>query len=104
MQPASSAPRTWTYTYDTTTDPVIPCLSVVTLPDGRSWQFHLAGFAPLPGDGSLISNQGCDYTLRPQDAVTLSGSITQPFGVTGTFIGNDTTSACKSCRRYSMVL
>ncbi len=85
VQPASAAPRTWTYTYDTTTDPVIPRLSAVTLPDGSAWQFHLAGFAPLPGDGALISNQGCDYTLRPQDAVTSSGSITQPSGVTGTF-------------------
>jgi YD repeat-containing protein len=85
VQPTSAAPRTWTYTYDTTTDPVIPRLSAVTLPDGSSWQFHLAGFAPLPGDGSLISNQGCDYTLRPQDAVTSSGSITQPSGVTGSF-------------------
>jgi YD repeat-containing protein len=85
VQPASAAARTWTYTYDTTTDPVIPRLSTVTLPDGSAWQFHLAGFAPLPGDGFLISNQGCDYTLRPQDAVTSSGSITQPSGVTGTF-------------------
>ncbi|PTR33623.1 YD repeat-containing protein [Luteibacter sp. OK325] len=85
VQPTSAAARTWTYTYDTVTDPVIPRLSSVTLPDGSSWQFHLAGFAPLPGDGSLISNAGCDYTLRPQDAVTSSGTITQPSGVTGTF-------------------
>jgi YD repeat-containing protein len=86
VQPASAAPRTWTYTYDTVTDPVIPRLSSVTLPDGSAWEFHLAGFAPLPGDGSLIRNAGCDYTLRPEDAVTSSGTITQPSGVTGSFI------------------
>jgi YD repeat-containing protein len=85
VQPSSAAPRTWTYTYDTVTDPVIPRLSGVTLPDGSAWHFNLAGFAPLPGDDSLIRNAGCDYTLRPQDAVTSSGSITQPSGVTGTF-------------------
>jgi YD repeat-containing protein len=87
VQPASAAPRTWTYTYDTTTDPVIPRLSAVTLPDGSAWHFNLAGFPSLPGDGALISNQGCDYTLRPQDAPNWrgTGSITQPSGVTGTF-------------------
>ncbi|UPG88327.1 hypothetical protein L2Y96_12940 [Luteibacter aegosomaticola] len=82
-QPGSAHPRTWTYNY--TTDPVIPRLSSVQLPDGSAWSFNLGGFAPLPGDGSLIMNAGCDYTLRPQDAVASQGSITQPSGVTGTF-------------------
>ncbi|UPG87603.1 hypothetical protein L2Y94_09700 [Luteibacter aegosomatis] len=83
VQPASAAPRTWTYGYGT--DPVLPRLNRVQLPDGSAWSFNLGGFAPLPTDGLLILNQGCSYVLRPQDAVTSSGSITQPSGVTGTF-------------------
>lgn len=83
VQPASAAPRTWTYGYGT--DPVLPRLNRVQLPDGSAWSFNLGGFAPLPTDGLLILNQGCSYVLRPQDAFTSSGSISQPSGVTGTF-------------------
>lgn len=83
VQPASATPRTWTYSYDT--NPVIPRLNRVQLPDGSAWTFNLDGFAPLPADGALIVNQGCTYQLRPQDAVTSTGSITHPAGVTGTF-------------------
>ncbi|TCV97688.1 YD repeat-containing protein [Luteibacter rhizovicinus] len=83
LQPAAAHPRTWTYTYNS--DPTVPRLTGVTLPDASAWSFNLGGIAPIPGDGYLISNSGCDYTLRPQDAVSSTASITHPSGLTGTF-------------------
>ena len=83
LQPTSAQPRTWTYTYSS--DPVVPRLTNVTLPNNSQWTFNLGTIAPAPGDGYLITNNGCDYTLHPADGTVSSGSITHPSGLTGTF-------------------
>lgn len=84
LQPASSAPRTWTYSY--TSDPYLPRLTSVQQPDGSAWSFNLGSFAPLPSDGYLVDDSNvCALVPKPQDAVTSSGSITHPSGLTGTF-------------------
>jgi YD repeat-containing protein len=88
LQQNSTRPRTWTYTYSS--DPVVPRLATVVLPDNTptnksQWTFSLGTIAPTPGDGYLITNEGCDYTLHPADGTVSSGWITHPSGLTGTF-------------------
>lgn len=84
LQPANSAPRTWAYNY--TSDPYLPRLASVQQPDGSAWSFNLGNFAPPPGDGYLIDDSDvCALVPKPQDAITSSGSITHPSGLTGTF-------------------
>ncbi|MFC5740098.1 hypothetical protein [Dyella tabacisoli] len=84
LQPGSSAPRTWTYSYSS--DPYLPRLSSVQQPDGSAWSFNLGGFAPPPSDGYLIDDSNvCAMVPKLQDAVTSSGSMTHPSGLIGTF-------------------
>jgi YD repeat-containing protein len=84
LQPSAGSPRTWTYAYSS--DPYLPRLTSVTQPDGSAWSFNLGSFAPLPSDGYLIDNTSpCAMLPKTQDAVTSSGSITHPSGLTGTF-------------------
>lgn len=84
LQPSNGSPRTWNYTYGS--DPIIPRLSSVQLPDGSAWSFNLGSIATVPGDGYLIDDDSpCNTTPKPQDAVTSSGSMTHPSGLSATF-------------------
>ena len=84
LQPTSGTPRTWSYGYGS--DPFIPRLTSVQLPDGSAWSFNLGGIAPVPSDGVLIrSNNPCDSSPYLADAVTSSGSMTHPSGLAATF-------------------
>jgi YD repeat-containing protein len=86
-QPSAAAPRVWTYTYSS--DPLIPRLTKVTLPDGTTWSYDLGGLPPTNAD-SLISYTGaqgtCNYLLFPNTATRGNGTITGPSGLTGTFV------------------
>lgn len=80
LQPASGAPRTWTYTYNTDAT----SLTAVTLPDGTQWHYDLVNFdtASL----SIGSNYSSCITLGvPSNLGPTTGTITHPSGLTGAF-------------------
>jgi hypothetical protein len=81
---ATNAPsRTWTYSYDTTTNSVLPTLTGVTLPDGSAWSYNLAGF-----QSDLINVAFANCNLNQVGSVTVTtttGTVTTPTGLTGTF-------------------
>jgi YD repeat-containing protein len=73
IQSASSAGRTWTYTYTSSIS-----LSQVTLPDQSSWKFNLQSLVSrTPGQ-----NGQCDNT---NGGGTSTGSVTHPSGAVVTF-------------------
>ena len=77
------ASRTWTYSYDTTTDSVLPTLTGVTLPDGSAWSYNLAAFQTDPIN---VSSADCDTNfLGTLTSDPATGTITTPTGLTGTF-------------------
>lgn len=76
-------PRTWTYSYNTTTNSVMPSLSGVTLPDGSTWSYNLSAFqtaAIITTDGNCST--GDVATLSP---TSVTGTITHPSGLTAQF-------------------
>jgi hypothetical protein len=78
---ATDAPvRTWTYQYTANTLPIT--LSNVILPDGSAWTFDLASFAKA--DLALVGTGNCDF-LENLDPGIVSGTITHPSGLVGTF-------------------
>jgi YD repeat-containing protein len=78
------APRTWTYSYNTTANPDLPSLIGVELPDNKSsWAYNLselqtAAITTLGGDCSLNK-------LATLAVNTVTGTITHPSGLTATF-------------------
>ena len=85
LQPNSAAPRTWSYAYSS--DPTIPRLTSVQLPDGSSWSFNLGGLPATNSDSLLeFGDKGtCLFTAFPDYAQSGSGTITHPSGLVGTF-------------------
>lgn len=79
LQPASGSPRTWTYAYSADGLSLVS----VTQPDASRWQFALTAF-----DNASITASGhrsCISLGIPGDLSAISGSITHPSGLTGTF-------------------
>jgi len=75
--------RTWTYSYDTSTNPVLPTLTGVQLPDGSAWSYQLGDFqtAAIDTDGG-----DCKSKVLPLlSSNVATGRITQPSGLTATF-------------------
>lgn len=89
LQPSNSAPRTWTYSYG---NDGFGRLAGVQLPDGTSWSYSLGSFRVEQSQATILydTNDGCTYTLRPENAVTLTGTIQHPSGLTGTFTTRST--------------
>ncbi|MEV8521418.1 hypothetical protein ABZR86_16605 [Dyella marensis] len=85
LQPSSGAPRTWNYSYSS--DPTIPRLTGVQLPDGSSWSFNMGGL-PAAEPDMVIDYGGadtCSYTLYPNSGLSGSATLTHPSGLVGTF-------------------
>lgn len=81
------ASRTWTYTYDTTTNSQLPTLTGVALPDGSAWSYNLAVFqtdASAPSVGDCTTNP-IPTSFNPAPGPAVTGTITHPSGLTGTF-------------------
>ena len=80
---STSPARTWSYTYDTTTNADLPTLTRVQLPDGSAWTYNLAAFqlAPVVTDGGNCQND----TLPLYSTASVTGSVVHPSGLTGTF-------------------
>ncbi|HET6632497.1 MAG TPA: hypothetical protein VFG73_07305 [Rhodanobacteraceae bacterium] len=74
-QPASSAPRTWTYHYDGSN--VYGALTSVTLPDGRAWTYDLSDLVRAHAD---LSGTGKCPQSASVGAVSYVGSLTRPSG------------------------
>ncbi|GLQ91571.1 hypothetical protein GCM10007901_05210 [Dyella acidisoli] len=83
LQPSNAAARTWVYGYANT--PVR--LASVTLPNGSSWSFNLGSFRASSESVMILYDayDGCHFDLHPEAAVTATGTITHPSGLTGTF-------------------
>lgn len=79
LQPASGQPRTWNYTYSS--DGL--SLTSVRLPDGTSWNYNLGALH----SNILVTSVGnsCTDIAVPSNLGPVSGSITHPAGLTGTF-------------------
>lgn len=79
---ASNVPsRTWTYTY-------AGGLSNVRLPDGSSWSYNL----PVGGYDNILPSNACSANRLPYSNTTpvsgpgtMTGTVTAPSGLTGTF-------------------
>src|SRR6185437_11632319 len=83
MQATNATPRTWTYSYDTTTNPALPTLKVVQLPDTSTWSYELGAFQT-----AMIDTEGGDCsskTLPLLSSTPVTGYITHPSGLTATF-------------------
>lgn len=75
--------RTWTYSYDTTTNPLLPALIGVKLPDGSAWSYSLNAFQTDPIN---VAFENCDLNdAGTVTSTTVTGTITTPTGLTGTF-------------------
>lgn len=75
--------RTWTYSYDTTTNATLPTLTGVTLPDGSAWSYNLAGFQ---NDFLQVSFANCNLDqVGSVTVTTTTGTITTPSGLHGSF-------------------
>ncbi|MEW9625817.1 hypothetical protein [Rhodanobacter geophilus] len=75
--------RTWTYSYDTTTKPVLPTLTGVTLPDGSAWSYSLAGFQ---NDFIQVASANCNLNqVGTATVTTTTGTVTTPSGLQGSF-------------------
>lgn len=91
---ASDAPaRTWQYAYAGISSSTAT-LSAVTLPDGSQWSF---GNVPLTGGASIAGYDGVGAewttcgatTATAADTVPSTTTITNPAGLTGTFVTKD---------------
>ncbi len=84
--------RVWNYSYDASSG----ALARVALPDGSEWSFSLQGFRAIGGDPSNLRminytlSVPCTYELHPERALTLTGTITHPSGLAGTFTARNT--------------
>ncbi|WP_158544944.1 fibronectin type III domain-containing protein [Dyella monticola] len=77
------APRTWTYAYNTS-NPDLPTLTSVSLPDGSAWSYNLGAFQTTPM--TTIASGDCSANnLGTVAEATVTGTITHPSGLTGTF-------------------
>ncbi|PWK93068.1 YD repeat-containing protein, partial [Fulvimonas soli] len=88
LQPAGSAPRTWTYGYGAGTGDIAGTteLQSVTLPDGSAWHFDLAALTNGAWVDTSEAASVCNAPAVPNNLGTsYSGSITHPSGLTGTF-------------------
>jgi YD repeat-containing protein len=75
--------RTWTYSYNTTTNSALPTLTGVTLPDGSAWSYNLVGFQ---NDQINVAFANCNLNNEGTVTVTTTtGTVTTPTGLTGTF-------------------
>ena len=75
--------RTWIYSYDTTTNPVLPTLTGVTLPDGSAWSYSLNAFQTDPINVAFANcNLNDEGTVT---ATTVTGTVITPTGLTGKF-------------------
>lgn len=75
--------RTWIYGYDTTTNPNLPTLTSVKLPDGSAWTYRLAAFQT-----AMIDTEGGDChskQLPMLSSTAVTGSITHPSGLVASF-------------------
>ncbi|GGA16898.1 hypothetical protein [Dyella nitratireducens] len=82
-QASNVAPRTWTYTYNTSNS-ALPILTGVTLPDGSAWGYNLGAFQTTP----ITMSQTADCNQNNPgvvDEATVTGTVTHPSGLTGTF-------------------
>ncbi len=79
---ASAGTRTWNYSY---ANPNFPTLTGVTLPDGSAWSLSMDAFQE--GSAEVISKNGnCQSnTIASMYGTSLTGSITHPSGLVGTF-------------------
>lgn len=83
VQPASSAPRTWTYSYGTFPGTGQPTLTSVTQPDQSHWVFAMANLKYQPDLMPAILGD-CNGP-GVVGSTSWSGSITHPSGLVGTF-------------------
>ena len=83
VQSANAPARTWTYSYDTTTNAALPTLTGVQLPDGSAWSYQLGALqtATIKTDGGDCHSN----TLPLLFSTPATGSITHPSGLTATF-------------------
>ncbi len=82
LQPTAGAPRTWIYTYSTDGR----SLTAVTLPDGSQWHYDLTNFNNANLTPSATGSS-CITLGAPGSPNPVTGSITHPSGLTGTFTG-----------------
>ncbi|MBD8874360.1 hypothetical protein [Rhodanobacter sp. DHB23] len=79
-------PRTWTYTYGTTT--YSTTLTGVQLPDGSAWSYNLnigAYDLTLPSNACSLNQFPYSNTTPVSGSGAVSGTITTPSGLTGAF-------------------
>jgi YD repeat-containing protein len=82
LQPGTSGARTWTYNYGS--DPALPRLSEVRLPDGSSWSLAMDGLVS-PRLGGEVEYSGCGYLGAPAPSAPSSATMHHPSGLTGVF-------------------
>lgn len=85
LQPASGAPRTWTYSY--TVPGSTPVLSQVQLPDGSSWGFNFPTMASLSNELFIHTDTCQEIGSRTGSSATLT--VQHPSGLLGTFTVTD---------------
>ncbi|HWX65436.1 MAG TPA: hypothetical protein VNZ27_03310 [Rhodanobacter sp.] len=76
--------RTWTYSYSGGTNGVPIGLTSVQLPDGSAWSYNL-GALELEQDPTSTYGDCSTNMLATVDATPVTGTITHPSGLTGTF-------------------
>jgi len=83
------ASRTWTYTYDTTTNSALPTLKIVQLPDDTPsspdrWTYNLAA---LQTDAPVTTGGDCSGNTLPTftSGTTVTVTITHPSGLNASF-------------------
>jgi len=84
VQASNVAPRTWSYQYNNYAgNSQFPTLTSVTLPDGSSWSYNLG---PLEYTSVVTTGGFCgSNTLATLWNSSVSGTVTHPSGLTGTF-------------------
>ena len=98
-QPASGAPRTWTYSYGAFPATTQPTLIDVAQPDQSHWGFAMANLKYQPDlTPGILGDCSSPGVVGP---ISWSGSMTHPSGLTGSFtvaaIKHGRSHAPKSC-------
>lgn len=89
LQPSAGAPRVWSYSYSQYSGLYNASLSRVTLPDGSSWSFSLAGWNEETKFQNVIlwdhNAPPCSYSITQAQWPVKTGTITAPSGLQGSF-------------------